>query len=363
MYHDLSYYEVPLPEDVEKLKTYGDYDGAKRLIKTMLGREKTSETMKKRLLLELDVLKVLGDSEYPYTFEHAASMMHEQIRDFCDEELVSLKESGEADWIYINGEVHFQRLFLENLVKTRPDYAKRQLVPDEEAEAEKKLDLLNKNVRIMKEQGGRCVKIRLRVSVQPTKDFARVGEKVRVHMPFPKKCQQISDVKLLYTSQDVKFVDGEDAPQRTIYFETELREDQKFEMEYEYINRVPYIELEPERAEGIVLPTFYTQEQPPHISFTPYLWMLLDEIIGTETNPIRRARRIYDYVTQQSRRAYEIVKKRYGACRHRKRPSERRRGYGKFHLLAQAEHRKRNNYRNFRSGPPRKVSYGAGRLL
>lgn len=297
MYHDLSYYEVPLPEDVEKLKTYGDYDGAKRLIKTMLGREKTSETMKKRLLLELDVLKVLGDSEYPYTFEQAASMMHEQIRDFCDEELVSLKESGEADWIYINGEVHFQRLFLENLVKTRPDYAQRQLVPDEEAEAEKKLDLLNKNMRIMKEQGGRYVKIRLRASVQPAKDFARVGEKVRVHMPFPKKCQQISDVKLLYTSQDVTFVDGEDAPQRTVYFETELREEQKFEMEYEYINRVPYIELEPERAEGIVLPTFYTQEQPPHVVFTPYLWMLLDEIVGTETNPIRKARRIYDYVT------------------------------------------------------------------
>lgn len=297
MYHDLTYYEVPLPEDVKKLKTYGDYDGAKRLIQTMLGREKTLETMKKRLLLELDVLKVLGDSEYPYTFEQASSMMQEQIRDFCDEELVSLKESGEADWIYINGEVHFQRLFLENLVKTRPDYAQRQLVPDEEAEAEKKLDLLNKNVKIMKEQGGRCVRIRLRASIQPKKEFARIGEKVRVHLPFPKKCQQISDVKLLYTSQDVKFVDDEDAPQRTVYFETELREDQKFEIEYEYINRVPYIELEPERAEGIVLPTFYTQEQAPHIVFTPYLRMLLDEIVGSETNPIRKARRIYDYVT------------------------------------------------------------------
>lgn len=297
MYHDLGYYEVPLPEDVEKLKTYGDYDGAKKLIQMMLGREKTSETMKKRLLLELDVLKMLGDSEYPYTFDQAASMMHEQIRDFCDEELTALKESGEADWIYINGKVHFQRLFLENLIKTRPDYAQRQLVLDETEEAERKQDLLNKNVRIMKEQGGRCVKLHLRASVQPAKDFARVGEKVRVHLPFPKKCQQISDVKLLHASLDIKFIDSEDALQRTVYFETTLRENQKFEIEYEYVNRLSYVELEPERAQGIALPTFYTQEQPPHMAFTPYLWMLLDEIIGTETNLIRKARLIYDYVT------------------------------------------------------------------
>ena len=47
------------------------------------------------------------------------------IRDFKKEELDELKEIGAADWVYINGEVHFQRRFYENLIKTRPDLAER----------------------------------------------------------------------------------------------------------------------------------------------------------------------------------------------------------------------------------------------
>lgn len=297
MYHDLKYFRIPLPEDVQKLKTYGDYAGAKKLIAAWMDREKTSEAMKKRLSLELDVLKVLGDSEYPYTFEEAAKIMRDNIRDFCEEELTALKESGEADWIYVNGEVHFQSRFFENLVKTRPEYADRQLRPDEEEEAERKLDLLNRNVRLMKEKGGRRVKIRLRASIQPAGDFAEPGRKVRVHLPLPQACGQISEIRLLSAGSGLCKTAPADALQRTVYFETELEPGRKFEIEYEYVNQVTYLLLDPARAEGVAQPVFYTEEQAPHIVFTPYLRLLLEEILDGETNPVLRARRIYDYVT------------------------------------------------------------------
>jgi transglutaminase-like putative cysteine protease len=44
-------------------------------------------------------------------------------------------------------------------------------------------------------------------------------------------------------------------------------------------------------------PTFYTEELPPHIHFTPYLRSLAEEIIGDEKNPLQKARKIYDYIT------------------------------------------------------------------
>ena len=296
MYRDLKYLNIPLPEDIQKLKMYGDYDGARKMIEYMLEQGKCSCAMRERLAMEKEILDIVGDSEYPYDFAQAAGILRQNIRDFRDMELTELKETGAADWIYRNGEVYFQKMFYENLVKTRPDYAKRVIVVNEEEEAEKKLDLLNKNVRMMKEKGYRTAKIHLHVSIRPAKDFEQPGEKVRVHLPVPGSCKQVSDFKILKSVPEVKLLAPPDAIQRTAYFETELDSGEKVELDYEYVNGVDYVELDAQKA-SISQPTFYTEEQAPHIVFTPYLKLLLEEILQGETNPVRKARRIYDYVT------------------------------------------------------------------
>jgi transglutaminase-like putative cysteine protease len=38
-------------------------------------------------------------------------------------------------------------------------------------------------------------------------------------------------------------------------------------------------------------------EDLPHIRFTPYLRLLLEEILDGETNPLKQARKIYDFIT------------------------------------------------------------------
>lgn len=296
MYRDLKYFSIPLPEDVQKLKLYGDYQGANTLIDHLLAGDKISKALSERLLMEKDVLSVMGVSEYPFTFQDALRIMKENIRDFKEEELTVLKEISAADWIYIDGAVHFQRRFYENLIKTRPDYAKREINPDEDAAAEKKQDLLNKNVHQMKEQGGRTVKIHLKTSLSVKKAYEEVGKKVRVHLPLPRECSQISDVQIIKTSHETTQLSPADAQQRTIYFETSLKPDEEFFVEYSYINHVDYVALDPGKASP-VQPDFDTEEQAPHIRFTPYLSMLLEEILEGETNPIKKARKIYDYVT------------------------------------------------------------------
>ena len=68
-------------------------------------------------------LNIFHRDEYPYTYAEALEMMTSHLRDFKEEELQYLKEIGVADWMYIDGEVHFQRLFYDNLTQTRPDLA------------------------------------------------------------------------------------------------------------------------------------------------------------------------------------------------------------------------------------------------
>lgn len=109
-----------------------------------------------------------------------------------------LKEISAADWIYIDGEVHFQRRFYENLIKTRPDYAKRVIAENPEDEMQNNLHkLLNENIHYMKEHGGRTVHTRIRSTIKAKKEFEEVGRKVRVHLPIPKVYEQVSNVKTL----------------------------------------------------------------------------------------------------------------------------------------------------------------------
>ena len=107
MYQDLSFMKVPLPEDVLKLKIYGDYAGAQKMIRYFLEEKDIPQALRKRLEIEQEVIGVMGGNEYPFTYDEALEIMTSHLRDFKKEELDHLKEISAADWIYIDGEVHF----------------------------------------------------------------------------------------------------------------------------------------------------------------------------------------------------------------------------------------------------------------
>lgn len=51
MYQDLSFMNVPLPEDILKLKIYGDYAGAQKMIRYFLEEKDIPQALRKRLKL------------------------------------------------------------------------------------------------------------------------------------------------------------------------------------------------------------------------------------------------------------------------------------------------------------------------
>lgn len=304
MYQDLSFMKVPLPEDVLKLKNFGDYEGALKMIRHFLSKD-IPQALRKRLEIEEEIIRVMGNNEYPYTYEDALEILRANIKDFRDEELKELKEISAADWIFIDGKVHFQRRFFDNLLKTRPAYAARVISQNQEEVkfSEIKDTILDGNIKYMKEHGGRTVRTQIRATIKAKKEFEEVGRKVRVHLPIPKVYQQVSNVQILASSPEIAFAAPEDAPQRTVYFETELKEDQEFMVEYAYDYHIDYVELDPEKVSK-EQPTFCLEEQEPHIMFTPFLRELEKELAGDETNPVLLARRFYDFVTTKIMYSY-----------------------------------------------------------
>ena len=87
MKYDLSYLSVPLPEDVLKLKLFGDFEGANVLIDYLVQQPNTPDATKQRLVIEKDVLKMMGINEYPYSESEAIELMAQEIKGFKTEEL------------------------------------------------------------------------------------------------------------------------------------------------------------------------------------------------------------------------------------------------------------------------------------
>lgn len=290
---NLDFLTVNLPEDIQNLVIFGDFETARKLIDLKL-KKNIGDMLRDRLLFEKERLKRL-EGEYIYPFEDAFKLASSQIKDFTREELESLKDDGYADWAFVNGKLMFHRRFLENIKKTLPEIKNRMVNSDESSD--KELNILDTAVRSIIEQGQKSYHIHVKTGIKLKKEAERIGETARVYLPIPAAEKGIKNIKILATSHKPVFISPEYHPARTIYFEEKLKGDDVFTVEYSYENHVRYTALDYNEVKALQ-PDFYTAELAPHIVFTPYLKNLAANIVGNEKNPLKKARMIYDYITQ-----------------------------------------------------------------
>ncbi|NYB73240.1 transglutaminase domain-containing protein [Sedimentibacter hydroxybenzoicus DSM 7310] len=295
---DLKYLKVNLPEDVLKMKMNGNFTDAIKLINLRLNKQ-IPVAMRKRLELEKEIINTIKN-EYTYTFDEALKKCQDNIKDFTKEELIFLQEDSQADWILIDGQVKFNDSFYGSLLVTRADLNER-LIEQKESRNER-AEYLDANIKDMKENKEASYYIHLKTSLKIKGECARTGEKIKVHMPLPANCQQ-KNIKIIKTTPAAKFISDEDHPSRTAYFETVLQENMEFSVEYSYESHLKYNEPDTEKV-SVQQPAFDTNEFEPQIMFTPYIKELANEIIGDETNPLIKARKIYDYITQNIKYSY-----------------------------------------------------------
>jgi transglutaminase-like putative cysteine protease len=138
----------------------------------------------------------------------------------------------------------------------------------------------------------------------------KAGSLVRVWLPYPQEYRQQRDVKMISTSPEPKLiapsaVEGNPVsggPQRTVYFEERVADPirpQEFKEVFEYTSFAYYPKLEEAKVQP--LPADWNGaclgERPPHIVFTPKIRKRVAEIVGAETNPLAKARKIFRWVS------------------------------------------------------------------
>ncbi|MCM1215762.1 MAG: transglutaminase-like domain-containing protein [Lachnospiraceae bacterium] len=345
---------VELPEDILKRKWHGDFQGADRLIGLWLERD-IPGALRKKLILEREILKRLP-GEYPYTYAEALAKLREAVPDLTEEEFRALQDQGRIDWIYVDGEERFFGRFVETLLKVdfslteradrareasacadrphadraeadrprmgrveadRPHAGKaeedktrtgrksadsalaaasRERSSQQPADREKQalLDV----VRQIREQGSAECRFHIRASLRIRDESFQKG-RVKVHIPIPAECAQLRDIRILAAFPEPYELAPPHSPQRAVCFQENMRENHEFWVEYSYVNRADYVEMDPDEVQPIDPAEFAADlaEQLPHIRFTPYMRTLAGKLTEGLENPLDRARSIYDYIT------------------------------------------------------------------
>ena len=282
---------VSLPEDILKLKLNGQFDLVKEIIDLRVQKDIPSE-LKERLLLEKELLDRFKE-DFIYTKDEAIAICKEHIEDFKEEEFDQLFKEGAFEFIFIEGKLMFKDDFFANLIKTRKEYRLRN---KEKNEINRNFELLDQVITKMKEKGEARYYMHIRSSIQIKKEYEKIGKKVRVWIPIPIEYAQVENFKLLSTTPQATLINAPDTDHRCVYFETELKENQIFEVEYSFINHSIYHKLDPSIVSD-EHPQIGLEEIKPHYVFSDYLIHLTKEVIGEQTNPLLKAKKIYDYIT------------------------------------------------------------------
>ena len=207
--------------------------------------------------------------------------------------------AGKISWLYVKGKMHFLDRFFETLCKADPSFAVRagvQVHGVESVTKEQGEGRLDRVRRLMRENGGISNRIRIRSSVRVNDDRFTPGMFVRVHLPIPAECEQQSEIRIEKMYPETGKLAPENAAQRTICWEENMEENHEFYVEYSYVHTARYHDVSTMKADA-VQPDFDTQEQAPHIVFTPFIRSLVETQTEGVTDPLEKARINYDIIT------------------------------------------------------------------
>jgi transglutaminase-like putative cysteine protease len=265
-----------------------------------------------------EILKHLRE-EYGLTPQQLLEKVKGKIADVTANDLDRWREAGQLQFRMIDGQVAYFRREPSNLLRFCDEAKMRCGKPSASDGTFVLTDHLAKVIDEAKRTGQIEVapirhRIKYQLTVPASVAGATKGSLLRVWLPFPQEYRQQREVKLISASPaDPKIApigikDGRILPnaQRTAYFEKRIEDHTKpnvFEITFEYASYAYYPVLRD--ADARPLPADFDRiwiaERPPHILFTPQMKQTVAQVVGNETNPLAKARKIFHYVDSKMR--------------------------------------------------------------
>ncbi len=304
----------PLTVQVRDLIARGEPARAEQLLGTHSGGGDSTED---RAVAEgRDIIRRLR-LEYSQTGEELLAKLRESISDVTADDLEKWRRAGQVQYRELDGRIGYFRREPSNIFRFCEEARSRRREPStDEAPAKKRLIQHTRAVIEAATTSGRADvlpirhRIRYQVTVLPNRPSAKAGSLARCWLPFPQSYRQQGKIELIATDplQHVVAPPGQDgreitgAAQRTVYLEKRIEDPAQpltFREEFAYTSSAYYPALRDDKASPLGDTDgyrTYLDERPPHIVFTPEIRATAQRVVGDETNPLARARRIYEFV-------------------------------------------------------------------
>lgn len=296
-------------KDIDTLIDKGEFSKADRQINRLIASGNLSEkeiwefTAKKEIMhrILLDFNKDLED---------ILSQIQKYYPDVKSEQIRAWEATGALEMRRIDGEKKYFYNAAPNLFRIDPDA--RALKKEKDKPGPDTLDetlnrIIPKIVEEVRLSGKNIldpVRMRLNYTAALKADEIPEGEIVRCWMPFPREGNaRQTDIKLISTSENEYIIADKTHLQRSLYMEkkTVAGEPTVFNVIFE-ISAHPEVyllkeeDIKPYNKESDLYKVF-TAERKTHIIFTPDIKALSEKIVGDETHPLKIARKLFTYIS------------------------------------------------------------------
>jgi len=295
-----------IPEEIQKAIDSGEYTRAQKMISEYVSDNKLPDSEKEALLFESERLERIR-KDFTKNRDQILTELEKMLPGFSFGDLEKYERDKSLEMKIIEGKKKYFKNAAANLFRTNKQMKKlkderldqptdrlkdfkKAIVPKIIAEskaAEKKL-VYEENFKII-----------YTLTVKP--NAVPAGEIVKCWLPYPKENHSRQQrLKLLSTSEEKYIIAPDSVLQRTIYMKKKVKKDSatKFTFEYEFTAFAEYNDI---FSKGIIPPadeklSEYVKERTPHIIFTDEIKALSAKIIGDETNPLEKVKKIFTWI-------------------------------------------------------------------
>ncbi|HWF20240.1 MAG TPA: transglutaminase-like domain-containing protein, partial [Verrucomicrobiae bacterium] len=306
--------QTNIVNEASQLEFKGHFKEAAAVLQSGIESGKASPAELKTLKFELDRLGRIRQ-DYPLMRDDLFEQLKGTVKDLTPEEFNQWITKGWFDNREIDGRIYYFNSEPNNIFFRHPELNPRRIDPEDAKWLEsKRLELIHSIKKASQDEKNPYVlPMIFNVTMRVTADAnaAPDGETIRAWLPIPRTYPFQTGFKLLSSSPTPKSIDAEDSSIRSIYFEESAHagKETQFKIDYEFTVRGVHFDLQADKIQPFDPNDEAVKKftgEAPHVVFTPEIKALSAKIVGNETNPMLKAKKIYDWLSDNLQYSYAL---------------------------------------------------------
>ena len=293
-------------QEVGRLIEEGHWRQARREIERGLAQPGLDFRAREAWLFERDRMARMR-VDFNKTREQILREARQIVPTLTEELFANYEKAGAVEFLEIDGERWYFDRAAGNMFRIHPEAKALKAKAGKPLTPWYRLDDIRPVLAAYDQTGERfntpkSLRVTYTLNVKP--GTVPAGEMIRAWLPFPHQGARQKDIRLVSTDPAMFIQTGTTGALTSVYLEKPSLDSQptRFQVCFDYTTSGFHQPIDPAQVRSVstnlaeLAP--FLAEQPPHLLFTDDMRKLSREIVGEETNPYLKARRLFQWVCE-----------------------------------------------------------------